>query len=103
MAFLSKSAASMLFISALCFLFVVQFQSSDCNVGSGCFYVKAALQEMQNRKLLDGVKGTEMQVFKNNGVPSGSASGEGLELREAPMGPDPLHHHGGSPIKPRTP
>nr|GMD71369.1 protein CLAVATA 3 [Ipomoea batatas]GMD73819.1 protein CLAVATA 3 [Ipomoea batatas] len=20
------------------------------------------------------------------------------ELREAPMGPDPLHHHGGSPI-----
>lgn len=27
---------------------------------------------------------------------------EGWELRPAPLGPDPLHHHGAEP-KPRTP
>lgn len=26
----------------------------------------------------------------------------GRELREAPMGPDPLHHNGAPPRKPRT-
>lgn len=25
------------------------------------------------------------------------------ELRKVPSGPDPLHHNGGSPKKPRTP
>ncbi|KAD2158588.1 hypothetical protein E3N88_41716 [Mikania micrantha] len=28
---------------------------------------------------------------------------EGWELRAAPLGPDPLHHHGAGPIKPRSP
>jgi hypothetical protein len=27
----------------------------------------------------------------------------GWELRPVPSGPDPLHHNGGSPKKPRTP
>lgn len=27
----------------------------------------------------------------------------GWELRAAPLGPDPLHHHGADPKKPRTP
>lgn len=39
--------------------------------------------------------------------PTGSTgNGEKLEIRElraAPSGPDPLHHNGGSPEKPRTP
>ncbi|KAL3518627.1 hypothetical protein ACH5RR_021216 [Cinchona calisaya] len=102
MAFHAKSA-SLLLITALCFLCVMQLQSSDCSMGSGCLYVKAAVHEVLNRKLLGGVKGNEV-VFKNNDV-AGSAMkiDEGWDLREAPLGPDPLHHHGGSPKKPKTP
>ena len=40
------------------------------------------------------------------GSTGGTGNGEKLEVRElraAPSGPDPLHHNGGSPKKPRTP
>lgn len=53
------------------------------------------------------MKGNEM-VFKSGMAGSASGGkgmkiGAGWELREAPMGPDPLHHHGGGPKKAKTP
>ncbi|XP_027112594.1 uncharacterized protein [Coffea arabica] len=113
MAFLSivSKSAVMLFITALCCLFVMQLQASalaDCKMGSGCFYVKATLHEVHSRKLLEGMKGHEM-VFKSGGMAGSASGGKGMkvgagwELREAPMGPDPLHHHGGGPKNAKTP
>lgn len=42
------------------------------------------------------------------GEPTSNCTGNGeeleiRELRAVPSGPDPLHHNGGSPKKPRTP
>lgn len=52
-------------------------------------------------QLLNAVEGNKKVVFKNGD--KGMNVGASWELREAPLGPDPLHHHGGSPKKPETP
>ncbi|PNT55916.1 hypothetical protein POPTR_001G217500v4 [Populus trichocarpa] len=72
-----------------------------CSTGQRCFYAEAVSPvDVKSRKVL---------VVLTGGLrgPTGSTgNGEKLEIRElraAPSGPDPLHHNGGSPEKPRTP
>ncbi|XVF69253.1 hypothetical protein PTKIN_Ptkin11bG0066200 [Pterospermum kingtungense] len=75
--------------------------------GHGCFYENAA----QTRKMLqaDLKKNNEIVKAGSLHVSTSSASTAGnrenfveWELRSVPSGPDPLHHNGGSPKKPRT-
>ncbi|CAH9133113.1 unnamed protein product [Cuscuta epithymum] len=76
--------SSLIFLAAICFfLFAMQSQSYDSKMG---YQPKSmAVHEMiQSRKVLKVQEGEVLKVER--------------ELREAPMGPDPLHHHGGSPI-----
>ncbi|KAG5566490.1 hypothetical protein RHGRI_002148 [Rhododendron griersonianum] len=82
------------------------------NCGRGCFYAEAAAQVIPNRKVLQGMMhGNDQVVSGSSKVQLGSTTkgygGAGSEtwdqLRGVPAGPDPLHHHGGSPKKPRTP
>ncbi|XP_042958354.1 uncharacterized protein LOC122293956 isoform X1 [Carya illinoinensis] len=82
---------------------------SDCNGRYGCFYAKAVVSsERENRKLLAGLK-QKKETVKVKGGLQASATGsnggsfQGWELRRVPSGPDPLHHNGGNPTKPRTP
>ncbi|MBA0713022.1 hypothetical protein Golax_012082 [Gossypium laxum] len=68
---------------------------TGCVSGHGCFHEKPA----QNRKILHA------DLKENNGSITGAGNMEnfvGWELRAVPSGPDPLHHNGGSPKKPRT-
>ncbi|KAL8115388.1 uncharacterized protein LOC141663886 [Apium graveolens] len=57
-----------------------------------------------NRKVLSGVE----MMMKKHSVDKAAGKCEKKqkesvrELREAPMGPDPLHHNGAPPRKPRT-
>ncbi|KAI3687260.1 hypothetical protein L1987_80954 [Smallanthus sonchifolius] len=55
---------------------------------------------ISNRKLLV-VNGLEASF--NVASKSRKEEDVGWELRAAPLGPDPLHHHGADPTKPRTP
>ncbi|KAI5603047.1 hypothetical protein BDE02_01G193400 [Populus trichocarpa] len=83
------------------FYMVVEESYAGCSNGQRCFYAEAVSPvEIKSRKVL---------VVLTGGLrgPTGSTgNGEKLEIRElraAPSGPDPLHHNGGSPEKPRTP
>ncbi|CAI9105746.1 OLC1v1004747C1 [Oldenlandia corymbosa var. corymbosa] len=97
MASLSKKTTVFSFLAALCFfLFVAQLQSSDCTMKAGCFCIQAASHEVYSRKLLTSVMEADKMVT-GKGMKYGG--GAGWELREAPLGPDPLHHHGGSPSR----
>ncbi|KAB1227102.1 hypothetical protein CJ030_MR1G028223 [Morella rubra] len=81
--------------------------ASDCNTGNRCFFAEAAVSlKTQNRKLLAGLKAKKQSVKSGlQGSATSSNVGRllGWELRNVPSGPDPLHHNGGSPKKPRTP
>ncbi|KAJ6755582.1 PROTEIN CLAVATA 3 [Salix purpurea] len=72
-----------------------------CSTGRRCFFAEAVSPvDVKSRKVLAVLTGGLRR-------PAGSTgNGEKLEIRElraAPSGPDPLHHNGGSPKKPRTP
>ncbi|XVF46994.1 hypothetical protein PTKIN_Ptkin03bG0073500 [Pterospermum kingtungense] len=90
-------------VLVLCFL-VLQ-GVSGCMNDHGCFYEKAA----QSRKILqvglkeknEGVKGSLHGTTSSSAGKRGKYSME-WELRTVPSGPDPLHHNGASPKKPRT-
>ncbi|CAH9072641.1 unnamed protein product [Cuscuta europaea] len=93
MALSTIRVSSLIFLAAICFfLFALQSQSYDSKMG----YQPKSMEvhEMiQSRKVLKMQEG-EVKI-------SNIGNGEKMierELREAPMGPDPLHHHGGSPI-----
>ncbi|XP_076959345.1 uncharacterized protein LOC143635379 [Bidens hawaiensis] len=79
---------------SLCFLLLLLlFQLSDgFNGGSSL-----------NRKLLVVNGSVSKEAVVNIHGKSGKDEEEGWELRAAPLGPDPLHHHGADPQKPRTP
>ncbi|XWS71415.1 hypothetical protein CRYUN_Cryun03dG0136100 [Craigia yunnanensis] len=82
------------------FCFVVFL--TGCVSGHGWFYEKAA----QSRKMLQADLKGKNEVVKGSLHGSTSSAGNrenfvGWELRTAPSGPDPLHHNGGSPKKPR--
>ncbi|XP_059302627.1 uncharacterized protein LOC132054669 [Lycium ferocissimum] len=112
--FTNKQYPYLIIMVVLCiFLFpMMQAQSYDsvyyiCGSAHG----KATMQYLiQNRKLLLKEKETVTIIVPGTGSNEGhghakivsswngkNKSGEYVELREAPMGPDPLHHHGGSP------
>ncbi|XP_057473895.1 protein CLAVATA 3 [Actinidia eriantha] len=75
--------------------------ASECNNGNGCFYAKAAhAQGIRNRKGLYGLHGSASS--NGGGYGYGDQSVEEWELRRVPSGPDPLHHNGANPKKPRN-
>ncbi|KAJ6963987.1 hypothetical protein NC652_002311 [Populus alba x Populus x berolinensis] len=85
----------------LVLLFMIMEESYGCSTGQRCIYGEAVSPvEIKSRKvvvvLTGGVRGS------TGGTGNGEKS-EIRELRAAPSGPDPLHHNGGSPKKPRTP
>ncbi|KAI3821885.1 hypothetical protein L1987_09460 [Smallanthus sonchifolius] len=65
--------------------------------------IGSSMKEISNRKLLvvNGLEAKEASF--NVAGKSRKEEDEGWELRAAPLGPDPLHHHGADPTKPRTP
>ncbi|KAH7864738.1 hypothetical protein Vadar_033265 [Vaccinium darrowii] len=84
----------------------------EWNCGRGCFYAEAAAQVIPNRKVLHGsIMHVKEDAVSESAKVQGSATSttgygggsENWELRRVPAGPDPLHHHGGSPKKPTTP
>ncbi|XP_042475669.1 uncharacterized protein LOC122057583 [Macadamia integrifolia] len=82
--------------------------SSKCGNGSPCMVaVAAAPANNQIRKLLLNGEEEDEELFKGGGFGTlDSRHGKDVvswDLRKAPSGPDPLHHNGGSPKKPRTP
>ncbi|KVH88381.1 hypothetical protein Ccrd_023976 [Cynara cardunculus var. scolymus] len=93
---------SLSFLLLLCLLLLLQL-SDGLNGAEKTLSTVASFKEIRNRKLLI-VNGLEAKegVFKIQGNKWESKE-EGWELRAAPLGPDPLHHHGADPKKPRTP
>nr|XP_011468130.1 PREDICTED: uncharacterized protein LOC105352519 isoform X2 [Fragaria vesca subsp. vesca] len=66
--------------------------AADCKFSNlGCFPAETAVSLMssQNRKMVAGLKEQEDVLV-------------GVELRKVPSGPDPLHHNGNAPKKPRA-
>ncbi|XP_071697871.1 uncharacterized protein [Rutidosis leptorrhynchoides] len=99
MAFASKSFFFMVLLCLLLLLQVTDVFSLEENTLSCC----SSMKENSNRKLLMMVNGLEAKeaVLKIDGKGK-NEDDESWELRAAPLGPDPLHHHGADP-KPRTP
>nr|XP_043622150.1 protein CLAVATA 3 [Erigeron canadensis] len=105
MAFAFKSL-SFSFILLLCVLFLLQI-SWGIYGAEKTISCDPSMKVMGNRKLLV-VNGLEakQEVLKIDGKKSTRKEDQyyvGWELRAAPLGPDPLHHHGADPKKPRTP
>ncbi|KAJ4977677.1 hypothetical protein NE237_008457 [Protea cynaroides] len=76
-------------------------ETSKYSNGWPCMLVVADPAKNQIRKLLHGKE----EVFKGFGLLD-SLHGKdvmGWDLRKVPTGPDPLHHNGNGPKKPRTP
>ncbi|KAL9334287.1 hypothetical protein Peur_074426 [Populus x canadensis] len=98
---LSFKFYSLIFLLSL--LFMVLEGSSGCKTGEKCFYGDAAsLVDFKSRKVLVVSRGD----VRGEPTSNSTGNGEELEIRElraVPSGPDPLHHNGGSPKKPRTP
>ncbi|CAL1367363.1 unnamed protein product [Linum trigynum] len=62
----------------------------------------AASPAARTRKvLLSAVKGSDNKGLIHGNAAGGAKGGDQEELRSVPSGPDPLHHNGGSPKKPR--
>lgn len=54
--------------------------------------------------MVKGLEAKREAVFKIvEGKSTKKVENDGWELRAAPLGPDPLHHHGADPKKPITP
>ncbi|XP_060188415.1 uncharacterized protein LOC132617429 [Lycium barbarum] len=97
--FTNKYPFLMLMVILCIFLFPLEAQSSGlyyCFLLSGCAHGKAAMQQhmIQNRKVLYSLKEKETVPITVNRK---TISRDDVELREAPMSPDPLHHNGGKP------
>ncbi|XP_042758182.1 protein CLAVATA 3 [Lactuca sativa] len=99
MAFALKSL-SLSFVLLLGLLLLLQLYDG-LNGAETTLSSVAALKKASNRKLLvvNDSRAKEA-VFMIQGK---KEEEEGWELRAAPLGPDPLHHHGADPKKPRTP
>ncbi|PRQ43603.1 hypothetical protein RchiOBHm_Chr3g0470211 [Rosa chinensis] len=66
--------------------------AADCKLSNlGCFPAEGVvtLESTQNRKMVAGLKEKKELLV-------------GVTLRKVPSGPDPLHHNGNAPKKPRT-
>ncbi|XVF19639.1 hypothetical protein REPUB_Repub11eG0128000 [Reevesia pubescens] len=76
---------------------------SGCVSGHGCFHEKAAQNRKANLKASNEVvKGPLHGSKTSSASPRNRENFVGWELVTVPSGPDPLHHNGGSPKKPRT-
>ncbi|KAK7261182.1 hypothetical protein RIF29_27487 [Crotalaria pallida] len=94
-----------LLVFLLCLLLVKD--TSDCGSVYECVGGHAALMEIRNRKVLSTLKDKKNSLKTtmpgSSSIMYGGEKSLGWELRKVPSGPDPLHHNGGSPIKPETP
>ncbi|XP_057454170.1 protein CLAVATA 3 [Lotus japonicus] len=86
-------------------LSLIMRDPSDCNAAYGCS--AASTKKILNRKVLSVLKDkkTTLKARVLQGSPNSKYIAEkslSWQLRKVPSGPDPLHHHGGSP-KPETP
>ncbi|KAK9079940.1 hypothetical protein SSX86_001615 [Deinandra increscens subsp. villosa] len=103
MAFVLKSVPLSFLLLLICFLLLLQLSGGINNNGSAI----KGFKEIRNRKLLvvNGLEAKEAVFSVASGKKSTKVEEEGWgwELRAAPLGPDPLHHHGADPTKPRTP
>ncbi|KAL3718394.1 hypothetical protein ACJRO7_003520 [Eucalyptus globulus] len=78
-------------VVTLCVLLLIA-AASGCETGQhGCVSAKAGSFLKDSRKIL--------RTFKRDG----GTMIANEELRGVPSGPDPLHHHKGSPQRPQTP
>ncbi|EXC37760.1 hypothetical protein L484_001218 [Morus notabilis] len=83
------------------FCFILLKEASDCKSGQyGC--ITEASYKRHSRKVLAGL------MVKNPGtLISGNYGNKDQfnewQLRRVPSGPDPLHHNGNNPKKPRSP
>ncbi|KAG6760765.1 hypothetical protein POTOM_033945 [Populus tomentosa] len=99
---LSYKFYSLIFLLGL--LFMVSEESSGCNTGEKCFHGDAAsLVDVKSRKVMVVSRGDVRGESTSNSAAGNREELEIRELRAVPSGPDPLHHNGGSPKKPRTP
>ncbi|GMN65787.1 hypothetical protein TIFTF001_034881 [Ficus carica] len=99
-------ASKSIFISVaflLLFCFILLNEASECKSGqNGCFAAEASGRH--SRKVLVDLMEKKTGAF----LMSGNYGDEddqlnAWELRKVPSGPDPLHHNGNSPKKPRSP
>lgn len=63
-----------------------------------CLYMQLLAGLKQKKETVKVEGGLQASATGSNG-----GSFQGWELRRVPSGPDPLHHNGGNPTKPRTP
>ncbi|XP_015873114.4 protein CLAVATA 3 [Ziziphus jujuba] len=88
---------------------IMMNQASGCNGSTrhGCLNADATVAlETKNRKVLGGLKEKKEELHKSASSGNGGNNylmGWDYQLRKVPSGPDPLHHNGNSPKKPRTP
>ncbi|KAG6632034.1 protein CLAVATA 3 [Carya illinoinensis] len=96
--------ACLVLVAVLCLALVGN--ASDCNTGCGLFGAKSAVSmKTENRKILASLKEKKETVKGGLQVSATISNGGGFlgwELRRVPSGPDPLHHNGGNPKKPRA-
>ncbi|PIN10646.1 hypothetical protein CDL12_16767 [Handroanthus impetiginosus] len=83
--------------SALCMLLIITLFVQDF---AECSNSGASLKVLHRKLFLEMKK-----MALKNGAPSygNKEMPEDWELRRVPAGPDPLHHNGQNPKKPRTP
>ncbi|XP_011088962.1 protein CLAVATA 3 [Sesamum indicum] len=88
------SKSSGLIICLLLLVLLLYIQPSECRISGDSF-------GLIHRKLFLEMK----QMGLKNGAPKlgNEEMPEDWELRRVPAGPDPLHHNGQDPKKPRTP
>ncbi|KAF7805748.1 protein CLAVATA 3 [Senna tora] len=98
---------SVILLVLLCLL--LMREPYDCSSAYGCFGANpSGFKEIRNRKVLAALKEKKTALKDSHGHGGSSSSTYGeksvtWELRKVPSGPDPLHHNGGSPKKPKTP
>ncbi|XP_022753738.1 protein CLAVATA 3 [Durio zibethinus] len=102
-AFTSKVFTNGALILVLCLL-VLQGVSGRCVSGHGCFYENAAqIRKMLQTDLKEKNEVVKASLHGSTGNTAGNRENfVGWELRTVPSGPEPLHHNGGTPKKPRT-
>ncbi|XP_054812834.1 protein CLAVATA 3 [Prosopis cineraria] len=102
----SKSIFACIILLILLCLLLMREPSSDCSSVHGCSGGNAAgFKETGNRKVLAALRAKKAALPGHGGSLSSKyvENSASSELRKVPSGPDPLHHNGGSPHKPKTP
>ncbi|XP_028808304.1 protein CLAVATA 3 [Neltuma alba] len=102
----SKSIFACIILLIVLCLLLMREPSPDCSSVHGCFGVNATgFKEAGNRKVLAAlrVKKTTLPGYGGSSSSKSVKDSATPELRKVPSGPDPLHHNGGSPNKPKTP